>query len=178
MRNRMRCLFLIALILSLLLIDVYANDQPSEVTSTKKDTNFLGLGWELSGLIGSSIDTSTIDSLSFTVTYGRKSIFRAMPVRLRVGAGWWPKKPFGLIGGIEVALLEKLSEAKTRGFGIYLFGDTHLRFTVTGINVSFEPSLRLLVPLTSVGGLGLGVGYDISRGLTFKIESLGGLSFP
>jgi|GEM_PF-1651788 len=141
-------------------------------------SDFFGVSWELLGSFGSlpaSLDTAQVDALSLMATYGNATIFRLVPLRLRAGLGWWKARPFMASAGIEIALLELLSPARARMTGLYMFGDFHMRVSSMGVNFSFEPSARVLIPLHGMGGIAIGAGYDTALGMTWHIENMNGI---
>lgn len=141
-------------------------------------SDFFGISWELSGSFGTSapaFDTVRVEALSLMATYGRAEIFRAIPLRLRLGLGWWKARPFMASAGLEIALLELLSPARARMTGLYVFSDIHLRASSTGLAFSFEPSARILIPLHGMGGIAVGIGYDTDLGLTWHLENMNGV---
>ena len=156
---------------------------PGVLSAEEKDaeywsSDFFGISWELLGSFGilpASLDTAQVDELSLMATYGNAAIFRLVPLRLRAGLGWWKARPFMASAGIEIALLELLSPARARMTGLYVFGDFRMRVSSMGIDYSFEPSARVLIPLHGMGGIAIGAGYDTTLGLTWHIENMNGI---
>jgi hypothetical protein len=138
---------------------------------------FLGVSWDLAGSFSDksiTLSKAQIDDLSLFFTYGSRRFPGIFPLRGRVGIGWWKGEPWMVSLGLELPLYESLSASQARHFGVYLFGDGHFRFPVSADRFSFEPSLRLLVPLTAAGGIALGAGYDTARGPTWHVEFMSG----
>lgn len=156
---------------------------PGSLSAEEEDTeywssDFFGISWELSGSFASgrlAFDAAQVDALSLMATYGNSNILKPIPLRLRAGLGWWKSRPFMASAGIEIALLELLSPARARMAGIYVFGDFHMRVSSLGIQYSFEPSARALIPLHGMGGIAIGVGYDTALGLVWHIENMNGI---
>ncbi|HNX72798.1 MAG TPA: hypothetical protein PK759_01415 [Spirochaetales bacterium] len=138
---------------------------------------FLGVSWDFGGSFVDktvSFQDMQIDDLSLFFTYGRRTFTSLFPLRARLGIGWWKGQPWVASLGVEVPVYEQLSESQAKHFGVYLFGDGHFRFPVSGNRFSFEPSLRLLLPLTGAGGIAIGAGYDTALGPTWHVELMNG----
>lgn len=169
--------FRLALIAILVASSAWAAGAQTAGTDGWSDT-FLGLSWELSGSFSAmpiSIPTARIDSLSLCFTYGKRNFPGFLTVRGRAGLGWWKGRPLVVTLGFEIPLFEALSDSQARKFGLYLFADAHVRIPSTSDPVSFEPSVRLMLPLTATGGIAVGAGYDTARGPTWHIELMNGL---
>lgn len=166
---RLPCKILLVCVLLYGMVPVFAEN---DIWSS----SFVGINWEFRGIWQGSIADSwrAIDSLALTGSYGNRALTGGLPLRARAGIGWWPSRPFMLTLGMELPLFELLSEARSRKIGVYLYADGHAYFSSSGVDVSFEPSLRLLVPLTALGGLAFGAGYDSRRGFVWRLESMGG----
>jgi hypothetical protein len=152
---------------------LYANPEENSFWS---DT-FLGVSWDLGGSFVDktvSVHDMQINDLSLFFTYGRRNFTTIFPLRARLGIGWWKGQPWIASLGFEIPVYEQISESQAKHFGIYLFGDGHFRFPASENRFSFEPSLRLLLPLTGAGGIALGAGYDTSLGPTWHVELMNG----
>ncbi|MCE5256181.1 MAG: hypothetical protein LLF89_04960 [Spirochaetaceae bacterium] len=139
--------------------------------------NFLGLSWDLAGSFSDkaiSFSKAQINDISLFFTYGNRYFPGFFPLRARAGIGWWKGQPWTATLGFELPLFESLSASQTRHFGVYLFGDGHFRFPASTNRFSFEPTVRLLIPLAAAGGLALGFGYDTSLGPTWHFEMMNG----
>lgn len=166
-----------ALIAAIVASSAWTAEAQTTRTEGWSDT-FLGLNWELAGSFGAmpiSISSARIDSLSLCFTYGKRHFPGFLTVRGRAGLGWWKGQPFMITLGFEIPVFEALSDSQARKFGLYLFGDAHARIPSTSNPFSFEPSLRLMLPLTATGGIAVGAGYDTARGPTWHIELMNGL---
>jgi len=169
---RLKKVFCVAILL-LVVSTAYVN---SEENGFWSDT-FLGVSWDLGGSFvdkAVNFDDMRIDDLSLFFTYGRRNFTSVFPLRARLGIGWWKGQPWAASLGFEIPVYEQISESQAKHFGVYLFGDGHFRFPVSENRFSFEPSLRLLLPLTGAGGIAIGVGYDTALGPTWHVELMNG----
>ncbi len=120
---------------------------------------FIGFGTEV-GITAGPVAAPRIPGelavghISFMGTYGPAAI---RPVRLRAGAGWYPRRPFRLTAGVEIPVFERLNRGRARMFGIYLLSD--LALTIPW-GWEADAVLTILVPTSAVGGIRFGAGVN------------------
>ncbi|RKX75053.1 MAG: hypothetical protein DRP87_15440 [Spirochaetes bacterium] len=140
--------------------------------------SFYGFNTEFDILIGKEEmpafwDRLALERISIIFTWGPGVV---KPLRLRGGLGYFPGNPFGFIFGMELPIFEKLNISKAKFFGLYLISD----FAVTYkriLDLEFNNSLSLLLPLTGVGGVSIGAGITRRADFFIKICYMTGL-FP
>jgi len=115
------------------------------------------------------------ESINAMVTLGNRHYFKYLPVRARGGFGFWPGRYFCTNVGLELAFLEILNQSQGRMFGVYGFVDGILRIGSAGAKFAARPSLRILIPLSPIGGMNIGAGYDTQFGLTWHIDYFSGI---
>lgn len=139
--------------------------------------DFIGLSTEAFGSLapGATIGKTNIDSVYTVVTFGKRSLLPGLPLRARVGLGWWPDRPVSVLGGGEVALYEVLSFSQGRAFGLYAFVDAMCDFCSDGPSFRAVASIVGLIPTSLIGGLAVGAGMDSSGNVVFLLKYLTGV---
>ncbi len=136
------------------------------------DDMFLGLSTEvkMSGLSDGGSGSTEIEQIDEVVTL---EILKKPIIRLRTGAGYFPDQPFSFLAGFEIPVFERLSRYNTRMFGIYLISD--VRFNVSEeYSTVFEPSVFVLFPLNTIGGISFGIGMDTDSEVFIKLSYFSG----
>lgn len=122
---------------------------------------FIGLDWSADLGISSwnNIAHPSLESITSIFTFGDRRFLPFLPIRARLSVGWFPKHPFRIGGGVEIALLEILNQDGARGFGIYAFLDG---IFLIGSTPVFDPRamLGILIPLMPTGGICLEAGVQ------------------
>lgn len=133
---------------------------------------FLGLSTEADF----SIDTNSYENTSILDTLSIRQIEEIVTLELipkiffreRLGFGYYPKKSLVFFLGLEIPIFEKLSIYKTRSLGVYSLSD--FRFDISSIKqTTFETSMNILIPITSIGGVLTGVGIDTNKTCYLKL---------
>ncbi|GAB6090684.1 hypothetical protein JCM12856_22770 [Spirochaeta dissipatitropha] len=108
-------------------------------------------------------------SAGFSYGYGR-TFFRP---RARLSAGWLREKGFALSAGAELPIVEILSPAQTKLFGLYVTADYGFAFGQDGGGFyRFSPYFRF--PVTPVVGVMIGATYSSESAWTlFMGRSIG-----
>lgn len=138
---------------------------------------FFGLSTELTLLPLSepwSAESLAVESVCLNAAFGDRGFLPYPPLRARGGLGFWPGRYFVAKLGAEIAVLEILNSMRGRMFGLYAYADGILRLGADGIELALEPSVRALLPLSPIGGLALGIGYDTGLGWTIHLDYLAG----
>ncbi len=151
---------------------LYADDSMESYSNI-----FFGLGTEftvLPGIEDTFLKSAMAESICMTAALGDRKLIRSPPLRIRGGLGFWPDRYFVSKLGIEVPLLEFLNSMKARMFGLYMYLDGIMRIGSSGIGCSVEPSVRLLLPISAVGGIGIGIGHDSVYGISLHLDYLAG----
>lgn len=167
-------MFCLALILAGFAAGAQETDRPAAAAHETRNL-FIGIDWSVgvSAPATDRLDETSVDALFLTVTGGLRTVFPILPVRLRLGAGWFPGKPFRLVPGIELALLEKLNRSGALAFGLYAFADAHIAPSASP-NLTPTFKLGLLVPVSPTGGLCLAAGFDGSGRPTASLAVMNG----
>jgi hypothetical protein len=138
---------------------------------------FFGLSTEFTVLpgIGDLLLTNmNMESVCLTAAIGHRDLFVYPKLRARGGLGFWPGSVFVAKLGLELPLVEFLNSMRARLTGLYSYSDIMLRIKPEGVNFAAETALRLLIPLSAVGGVAIGAGFDTDYGLVFHIDYLAG----
>lgn len=169
------------LIITLSALALAAVLRPAAAVADDADENFspifFGLSTELCVLPGTNagfLDGAAIESLCLTASLGHRDIFAYPKLRARGGLGFWPGRAFLVKAGLEVPVFEFLNSMHGRLFGLYAYLDGIARIGAEGLSASAECSARALIPLSPIGGLALGCGYDTAYGLVFHLDYLAG----
>lgn len=116
----------------------------------------------------------TPESINLMATFGDRHFFKFLPLRARGGFGFWPGRYFSTNIGLELAFLEILNQSQARMLGIYGFVDGIMRIGSTGVSLAARPSIHVLIPLSPIGGVNIGCGYDTEFGLTWHLDYFSG----
>ncbi|MDX9899339.1 MAG: hypothetical protein RBT62_10480 [Spirochaetia bacterium] len=138
---------------------------------------FFGLSTELSALPGTGdyfMTGASMESICLTAAIGHRNILTYPKLRVRGGFGFWQGRAFVTKLGIELPMLELLNDMQARLSGVYLYGDGIMRIGSEGLSFSAEASARLLIPLSAIGGIAVGCGYDSRYGLILHADYLAG----
>ncbi|MBN1242133.1 MAG: hypothetical protein JXA15_05420 [Spirochaetales bacterium] len=149
---------------------------PQEPAPPPGEASFLGLSWEFNATPGSESSGSIIvpEGLGLSVSWGDARFVSWPRVRGRAGLSWWAERPFRVFAGTELALFERLNAYSAKAFGIYAQLDGVASFDADGPVLSVRPSAKLLIPLSSVGGIAVGAGWDSKLGPLLHLDIMNG----
>ncbi len=145
-------------------------ESPGQVEARVRGEFFIGIDWsvDFSSPSADRITEASVDAITLTFSGGLRNVFRPLPVRLRLGAGWFPGKAFRLVPGIEIALLEKLNPSGALAFGLYAFADARIAISSSP---TLTPAFKLgfLFPVSPSGGICVAAGCDVAGKPTASI---------
>jgi hypothetical protein len=167
------------IIICLCLCLAYAQSSAEDLDPLRHySTYYLGLGTEIVIFpfqLATVKDDFRIESISAVYTWGKRDLFRHLPVRFRIGLGFWVDSNFALLTGFELGFLEWLNRYQARMLGLYGVADMVFRTRPEVFGIAGVAGIKTVIPLNNLSCLGFTVTYDSRYKIMLKFEYSSGV---